>query len=403
MMKRRIAQAAGAVLALGACSLAAAGMPDRSESRSWTQVAVAEQPASAQRPQSAMSSTKSVQRATAAFQREPVQAVSAASRTGEDDVRIVVEGPAARIVTNAGAGGYQAFPDICRLRNHDLLCVFYAGYTHVSQPTPQLPRGGRICAVRSSDEGRTWSHATVVADSPSDDRDPSVACLPDGTLLCNFFTYGLHGECDTCLTRSSDGGQTWSEPELVLPTFATSTPIRRLRSGRLLLIVYTVDGGGSRSYPAVCLSDDRGRTWSAPHPIAERSGKRLDETDIFERRDGTLVAFMREVMCTAESHDGGRTWSEAHDLGFPGHCPYLLQTRSGVLLMGHRVPETSLHYSTDEGRTWHGPVLIDHTIGAYPSLVALRDGRILCVYYEEGAGSAIRAVTLRVERAESRR
>ena len=72
-------------------------------------------------------------------------------------------------------------------------------------------------------------------------------------------------------------------------------------------------------------------------------------------------------------------------MGFPGHCPYLLQTPDGVLLMAHRVPETSLHCSLDEGRTWQGPVLIDHFIGAYPSLVTLRDGRILCVYYEEGA------------------
>jgi len=159
-----------------------------------------------------------------------------------------------------------------------------------------------------------------------------------------------------------------------------------------------VDGGGSRSYPAVCISNDRGRTWSAPHPIAEQSGKTLDETDIFERKDGTLVAVMRQVMCSAESHDGGKTWSEPRDLGFPGHCPYLLLTPANVLLLAHRVPETSLHYSLDEGRTWQGPILIDHTIGAYPSMVLLRDGRVLCVYYEEGAHSAIRQVTIRVTR-----
>ena len=52
---------------------------------------------------------------------------------------------------------YQAFPDVCRLKNGDLLCVFYAGYNHISLPTDSLPNGGRICMVRSSDEGRTWS------------------------------------------------------------------------------------------------------------------------------------------------------------------------------------------------------------------------------------------------------
>jgi len=301
-------------------------------------------------------------------------------------------------VTDAGAGGYQAFPDVCRLKNGDLLCVFYAGYGHVSQPNARLPRGGRVCSVRSTDEGKTWSKASTVVDTPADDRDPSVACLPDGTLLCNFFTYGSFGECDTCVVRSADGGRTWSAPELAAPSFATSSPIRRLRSGRLLLIVYTVDGGGKRSYPAVCLSDDKGRSWSSVHPIAEKSGKTLDETDIFQRKDGSLLAVMRQVMCSAESRDGGKTWTEAHDLGFPGHCPYLLQTKEGVLVMAHRVPETSLHFSLDEGRTWQGPVLIDHVIGAYPSLVPLRDGRILCVYYEEGPHSGIRAVPLTIKR-----
>jgi Neuraminidase (sialidase) len=312
-------------------------------------------------------------------------------------VAIEVERPARKIVTDAGAGGYQAFPDVCRLKNGDLLCVFYAGYGHVSHPNAQLPKGGRVCAIRSKDDGAKWGAPSVVVDTTDDDRDPSIACLPDGTLLCNFFTYGMFGECDTCVVQSKDGGQTWSEPQLVAPTFATSSPIRRLRSGRLLLPIYTVDGGGRRSYSAVTISNDRGKTWSSAHPIAEKSGKTLDETDIFERKDGTLLAVMREVMCAAESHDGGITWTGLRELGFPGHCPYLLQSHDGVLLMAHRLPETSLHYSVDEGRTWIGPILIDHFIGAYPSMVKLSDGRILCVFYEEGAKSAIRSIELKVE------
>lgn len=314
------------------------------------------------------------------------------------DVAITVEGPPRRIVTDAGAGGYQAFPDVCRLKNGALLCVFYAGYDHVSHPNERLPQGGRICAVRSTDEGRTWSEPWTVVDTPDDDRDPSVACLPDGTLLCNFFTYGRNAECDTWLVRSTDGGKTWSVPEVIAPSFATSTQIRRLRSGRLVLPVYTVDGGGKRAFAAVCLSDDNGKTWCSPRPIGLKAGRTLDETDVFERKDGTLLAVMREVMCGAESKDGGRTWGPVYELGFPGHCPCLLLTQSGVLLLAHRLPNTALHYSTDEGRTWRGPIEIDGVIGAYPSLLNLRDGRVLCVYYEEGKHSAIRTVTLRVER-----
>ncbi len=57
---------------------------------------------------------------------------------------------------SADAGTYQAFPDMCRLKNGDIVAVFYAGYGHVSLPhPPDWPNGGRICLVRSTDEGKT--------------------------------------------------------------------------------------------------------------------------------------------------------------------------------------------------------------------------------------------------------
>ncbi len=314
------------------------------------------------------------------------------------EVSITVDAPR-RIVSDAGAGGYQAFPDVCRLKNGDLFCVFYAGYSHVSHPTEKLPKGGRICAARSADDGKTWSAPQTIIDTPDDDRDPSVCCLPDGTLLCNFFTYDRNASPDTCVSRSTDSGVTWSEPAPILPAYATSSPIRRLRSGRLLLPVYFATANGKRSYAAVCHSDDKGVTWSSPHPIGLKAGLTLDETDTYERKDGTLLAVMREVMASSESRDRGVTWSPVRDLGFKGHCPYMLMTKQGVLLMAHRLPQTSLHYSTDEGRTWHGPITIDNVIGAYPSLVQLRNGHVLCVYYEEGPNSAIRSTEITVNRA----
>ncbi len=315
----------------------------------------------------------------------------------QEKIHITVGAPR-RIVTDSGNGGYQAFPDLCRLKNGDLMCIFYAGYTHISFPSPEHPKGGAIGAILSKDEGETWSEPRILFDSPADDRDPSICCLPDGTLLCNYFNYDKNQAIEVCLIRSTDNGETWSEPEVVAPSFATSTPIRRLRSGRLVMPVYTVDGNGKRAYAAVILSDDKGRTWSSPHPIGLKAEKIIDETDIYERKDGTLLAVCREVMVGSVSKDGGKHWSEVYPLGFVGHCPYLLMTKQGVLLMGHRVPQTSLHYSVDEGRTWQGSVLIDNFIGAYPSMVNLKDGSVLCVYYEEGAHSAIRAVKLRVER-----
>src|SRR6266699_2185332 len=118
------------------------------------------------------------------------------------------------------AGSYQAFPDICRLKDGHLLCVFYAGYGHVSLPKEGCPRGGRICCVKSSDEGRTWSTPRVLFDGPSDDRDPHIAQMRDGTVICSSFTYRPQADktvlCDTCLVSSRDGGETWdAQPRIV--------------------------------------------------------------------------------------------------------------------------------------------------------------------------------------------
>jgi hypothetical protein len=63
--------------------------------------------------------------------------------------------------------------------------------------------------------------------------------------------------------------------------------------------------------------------------------------------------------------------------------------------MAHRLPKTSLHYSLDEGKTWSENVIVDNVIGAYPSMVTLKDGTILIVYYEEGHQSSIRAKRFR--------
>lgn len=47
------------------------------------------------------------------------------------------------VCSGEAAGGYAAFPDICRLQNGDLYCVFYSGYGHVSTPNsssaPHIP------------------------------------------------------------------------------------------------------------------------------------------------------------------------------------------------------------------------------------------------------------------------
>lgn len=316
------------------------------------------------------------------------------------------------ICSGPAAGGYAAFPDVCRLADGELLCVFYSGYAHVSLPNAEWPKGARIMGIRSSDEGRTWSAPAVLIDTSEDDRDPSIAVVPNGTLsgtlLCNWFTYKPVAEgtteIHTVIARSIDGGKTWSEPTEIptgkLPWVACSTPVRALPDGSLILGLYTELKEQDRAFGSTIKSYDGGMTWKDHSLVDADSGIRLDaETDVIPLKDGRLFAALRGDrvnMHFALSEDQGKTWGKVEDIGFRGHCPYLLRHSSGTILLGVRHPGTSVYWSTDETATWKGPLQVDEKHGAYPSLIELKDGQVLIVYYEEGAGSGIRAARLKV-------
>lgn len=324
------------------------------------------------------------------------------------------------------SGSYQAFPDLCRLQNGDILAVFYGGYHHISFPSPEYPRGGRICMLCSRDEGRTWSTPEVLYDDEHDDRDPHISQLPDGTLLCSFFSIlpspvDEHGwPTETVqvvgvqITRSTDGGQTWEGSVPILNAdaagWACSAPVRILPDGSLGLGVYRCGKDGT--YGGIVRSTDGGRNWSAPIPIGREANRQLPaETDVIGLQDSRLLAVLRgdenegTHMHAALSTDCGRTWTPAWDMGFLGHCPHLTRLQSGRIFLTYRAIEfregtkhffVGLRFSDDEGLTWRGPFVLDEVIGAYASTLELPDGSVLAIYYEEGVDSAIRALRFRL-------
>jgi len=303
------------------------------------------------------------------------------------------------VCQDAGAGGYESFPDVCRLRDGRLLCVFYAGYDHVSLPKPGYDKGGRVAGAFSSDEGRTWTSARTLIDTPEDDRDPSVTQMADGRLALTFFTYAGEGKFGTAIAYSADAGTSWTPAQPIAPGYAVSSPVREIQGGRWVLGVYWEDAAAKQGHGGVLLSDDRGRTWTPPVKI-DNAGRRLDaETDVIELRDGRLWAAQRGAsgvqLHGSFSTDRGQTWSASTPAGFEGHCPYLLRTAEGAVLLAVREFDngpikgaTTLRISRDECRTWSAPVVVDRRGGSYPSVVPLKDGSILMVWYEDKAAKA---------------
>jgi len=326
-------------------------------------------------------------------------------QAGTGPLRVETPPPPLYKVISRGeaAGPYQAFPDACRLRNGDLLCVFYAGYGHVSLPSAEWPKGGRICMVRSSDDGCTWTAPEVLFDDADDNRDPHITQMKDGTLVCSFFSLYMDGSArkgrGSQLVRSRDGGRTWeTTARAVSPGYYCSAPVRELVDGTCVLGVYSE--GAGKAWGGVIRSTDHGDTWSAPVDIGREAGLYLDaETDLIQRSDGSLYAALRSSkvhMHYATSNDLGQTWTPVQDIGFDGHAPHFTRLSTGEILLTHRVPQTALHVSRDECQTWQGPYILDRVGGAYPATVERRDGTVLAIYYSEGAGSHVRAQRFRL-------
>lgn len=108
-----------------------------------------------------------------------------------------------------------AVPDAIQLTDGTIVVGF--------NPRPSAPysddRKFGIRVTRSTDNGRTWSDPIFVYDAQSTSSDgcwePSFLELPSGELQCYFANennFQTSNEQEISMSRSFDGGQTWSAP-----------------------------------------------------------------------------------------------------------------------------------------------------------------------------------------------
>lgn len=84
---------------------------------------------------------------------------------------------------------------------------------------------------RSSDQGRTWKRHALIGRKFN---ETGLLHLPDGTLLAAMRSAG--DKANVSLTRSVDGGRSWSEPQVVSPPMAHPADLALLGDGRVLLV-----------------------------------------------------------------------------------------------------------------------------------------------------------------------
>lgn len=155
------------------------------------------------------------------------------------------------------------------------------------------------------------------------------------------------------------------------------------RSGKMICIFTECTHHGNRDYTRLMLSEsnDRGRTWTAKHPLTEATHgiPNYNNARISQLRDGRIVVVV-DMICSAErsrnneeckvvmyfSEDDGLSWSEQIMTPIRGIVPdKLLELESGRWIIGIHIADKKfgylyqrLYYSDDQGKTWSEPVIV---------------------------------------------
>lgn len=292
-------------------------------------------------------------------------------------------------------GNYPGWPWVARAGKR-LVCALRDDSVHGFSPT------GRVLCAFSEDEGKSWSPARVVADSPGvDDRNAAVSQLPDGTLMLCYNTYTSRHVSRSMVVCSEDGGATWGQPRPLcdLDARTRAAPLA-LSSGDILIPFYRAPGNGALAG----LSADGGKTWQVVS-VPDTQGFLGDEWSVLEVAKGRLVGILRNSGASdgyfwkTESRDHGRTWSvpvktnvrDARSTS-PAHLDF--HGRTPVLTYADRrmVSVSMVTTHDEEFRTWDlegrlpcyqyrpdGAPIAD---GSYPVSLAVGADRRLIVDYE---------------------
>lgn len=136
--------------------------------------------------------------------------------------------------------------------------------------------------IVSKDEGATWKFLgqAIVPKRVFDEH--MIVERRDGSLWMLVRTsYGI-GE-----SSSTDRGKTWSEGQpSSMPHVNSRFFVRRLASGKLLLVTHNPPDHKTRSHLIAHLSDDDGKTWSGGLMLDERKG--VSYPDGVQAPDGTI-------------------------------------------------------------------------------------------------------------------
>lgn len=259
---------------------------------------------------------------------------------------------------------------------------------------------------------------------------PRIVVLPSGEVVCSFMETAKTATNDfvPALSRSADGGKTWTEPRRVWPHLSREWSIfaglsRDPYSGHLFLYGsrcridvpgetnWSTETQGLKANELIwAVSSDEGRIWSEPHIIpmpipgsaeapgplcVTKSGRWLACYAPGNTFDPQLKVDRSQIVAVF-SDDQGKTWRHTSMLRFPqpagGAEAWLIELADGRLLGtswvipddGSELPN-AYAISADGGITW-SRTNFTGTPGQTTALLALPDSRAIFLYNQRRHG-----------------
>jgi len=293
---------------------------------------------------------------------------------------------------------HEGIPSVAVSPKGRMWVTWYAG------PTAGEDENNYLVLTTSADEGRTWKERRILDPDGKGPRrafDPELWIAPDGLLRWTWTDRRGSVQSDAAFdqlwmaTLDPETGEIVEAPRPIAKGVMMNKPTV-LADGTWILPVASWKGHES----AACwASTDGGRTFVRRGGATLPQDIRLyDEHTILERKDGTLVSYIRtgvrhgNALWQSESSDGGYTWTKPRPAPVANLSSrtFVTKLRDGRWLMvkhggfgkvyAERRNLVAL-VSEDEGRTWWGglPIDIGRCDVSYPDGQQLPDGTVVIV------------------------